>query len=153
MDSQFALQVLYPLGRCYKMVDKHFQAAFLDKDLTVSKFGILDILHHKGRVSLQEIAGTLNSSNGNITWIADALERSGLVRRVRSTADRRVVFLELTAEGRTRYRELIPFYEQTVVDMLSVLTPDEAAVLSRLLKKFGRALQERHEPGRVKAAG
>ncbi len=142
-DSQFAYRVLYPLGRCCKTVDKYFQQAFADTGFTVSKFGILDILEHKGRVSLQEIARMLNSSNGNVTWLVDAMETAGLARRVRSQTDRRVIHLEMTEAGRGKYRELLPFYERTVVDMLSVLEDSEAAQLSALLKKFGHALQER----------
>lgn len=56
---------------------------------------------HLGQAStVVELARELNMDPGAMTRLLDRLEAKGLCRRVRSDVDRRVVNVELTAEGR-----------------------------------------------------
>lgn len=50
--------------------------------------------------TVASLARDLEIDPGAMTRAMDRLEAKGLVRRERSTSDRRVVFLELTADGR-----------------------------------------------------
>jgi DNA-binding MarR family transcriptional regulator len=54
---------------------------------------------HAGNVA--ELARDCNLDAGSMTRLLDRLEAKGLIRRVRSSEDRRVVNLELTDEGRS----------------------------------------------------
>lgn len=59
------------------------------------------LMLHMGRASMvAELARECQLDTGGMTRLLDRLEAKGLVRRVRSSADRRVVNLELTAPGR-----------------------------------------------------
>lgn len=59
------------------------------------------LMLHMGRASMvAELARECQLDTGGMTRLLDRLEAKGLVRRVRSSADRRVVNIELTAPGR-----------------------------------------------------
>ena len=74
------------------------------------------------RLPMAELAGQVAFSPGGFTKVADRLVRRDLVQRTPCVEDRRVVFLELTAEGdatagrlRGRVAEMV---QDTFVDVL-----------------------------------
>jgi MarR family 2-MHQ and catechol resistance regulon transcriptional repressor len=110
-------------------------------DLTTSQFGVLESLYHLGPMSQSEIGTKLLKSSGNITLVIDNLEKRGLVRRERDTDDRRVVTVSLTQAGRELIRRIFPGHVASIVEEMSVLTPEEQETLGRLCRKLGK--QER----------
>jgi DNA-binding MarR family transcriptional regulator len=68
--------------------------------LTGSQFNVLRILRGAGKpLPMQEIAGRTVQVVPGITGVVDRLESAGLVRRDRSTEDRRVIFVSITERG------------------------------------------------------
>ncbi|MGE0312934.1 MAG: MarR family winged helix-turn-helix transcriptional regulator [Lautropia sp.] len=76
-------------------VDKRLGA----HDLTSAQWGPLLRLRTVGPSTVADLARWVQVDAGAMTRLLDRLERKGLCRRVRSTDDRRVVQVELTAEG------------------------------------------------------
>lgn len=80
-------------------VDKRLVA----HDLTTAQWGPLmrmNLNQKNGEVStVAELARWANIDAGAMTRLLDRLEKKGLCKRTRSTEDRRVVQVELTAEG------------------------------------------------------
>src|ERR1700712_5317814 len=70
------------------------------QDLTHAQWAPLFKLAHGECQTVAELARTLQSDPGAMTRALDRLEAKGLVARVRSSEDRRVVNLELTDAGR-----------------------------------------------------
>jgi DNA-binding MarR family transcriptional regulator len=60
----------------------------------------LDILDRSGPLTAGDLASASGLTAGAITVVLDRLERSGYARRMRDTADRRRVLVELTAKAR-----------------------------------------------------
>jgi DNA-binding MarR family transcriptional regulator len=56
----------------------------------------LDIVSMRGTQTAGDLARTMGLSSGAVTAMLDRLEKAGFVRRVRDTADRRRVLIELT---------------------------------------------------------
>jgi DNA-binding MarR family transcriptional regulator len=77
------------------------------QDLTHAQWMPLFKLRQARNMTVAEMARELNMDAGATTRLLDRLERKGLCKRVRSTEDRRVVMLELTAEGEAA-AELVP---------------------------------------------
>ncbi len=67
--------------------------------LTDAQWGPLMRLRVAGSCTVAELARWLLTDAGAMTRLLDRLEKKKLCRRVRSTADRRVVQVELTEEG------------------------------------------------------
>lgn len=68
-------------------------------DLTSAQWGPLLHLRKAGSSTVAELARWQQVDAGSMTRLLDRLEKKGLCKRVRSTADRRVVQVELTPEG------------------------------------------------------
>jgi DNA-binding MarR family transcriptional regulator len=72
----------------------------VDHDLTHAQWVPLYKLAHGECATVAELARKLQSDPGAMTRALDRLEAKGLVARVRSSEDRRIVNLELTEAGR-----------------------------------------------------
>lgn len=105
--------------------------------LSISQFGALEALHHRGPMCQADLARKLLRSGGNLTMVVDNLEKRGLVKRVRSTTDRRYVTVHLTDEGATLIARIFPGHAAKVAAEMAVLTPDEQGLLSGLCKRVG----------------
>jgi DNA-binding MarR family transcriptional regulator len=70
-----------------------------DGGLTLSQYGLLEGLAHRRAARVQELAASAGISASTATRILDALERRGIVRRTRSSQDRRAVAVSLTERG------------------------------------------------------
>src|SRR2546425_12968729 len=91
------------------------RATFAEEGMSFGQMVLLRVLVHKGRATPKELAQALSVTTGNITGLVDKLEAAVLVSRTRSEEDRRVVFIELTAKARQRFRKV----HRAAVDMLS----------------------------------
>ncbi len=109
--------------------------------LTGSQFGTLEVLYHLGPLCQGEIGAKLLKSPGNMTLVIDNLEKRSLIRRQRDTQDRRQITIHLTAEGQALMAEIFPRHVADLVEMFSVLTPEEQGVLGDLMKKLGQACE------------
>ena len=74
------------------------------EDAAAEYFGVnrtamrcMDVLERVGRLTAGEIATQTGLSSGAVTALLDRLERADYVRRIRDPADRRRVWVELTA--------------------------------------------------------
>lgn len=65
--------------------------------LTPPQGRVLFGLWRDGAMPIAEIAGRTGLGKSTLTGLLDRLERDGYLRRVRSTADRRVILIEPTA--------------------------------------------------------
>ena len=99
--------------------------AVLPKDITISQFGVLEVLLHCGPLCQTELAGKLLKSGGNITLIVDNLEKAGHVVRERSREDRRFVTVSLTDSGRAFITGLFPKVAASITRELSALSSAE----------------------------
>ena len=122
-------QVMAQLHGCVR-------GAFTDQGMSMGQMVLLRVLIHRGSATPKELADTLSVTTGNITGLVDKLEKAGLVTRTRSTEDRRVVHVELTAKARARFKQV----HRASVDMLSEAfdgwTLREIQDLQRLLVKL-----------------
>jgi MarR family transcriptional regulator, 2-MHQ and catechol-resistance regulon repressor len=111
--------------------------------LTQPQFGVLEMLGHLGPLTIGEIGRRMLVTGGCVTVILDNLEKEGLVERTRSSEDRRVFRVQLTASGRSTFKNIFRKHAQRVSELASVLTKGEQVQLSTLLKKLGLSLKEK----------
>jgi MarR family 2-MHQ and catechol resistance regulon transcriptional repressor len=111
--------------------------AILPAGLTISQFGALESLLHRGPMCQSELAAKLLMSGGNITLVVSNLEKSGWITRQRDEQDRRFVTVSLTDQGRTFIADLFPRVAAAITKEFSVLTTAEQFTLGWLCKKLG----------------
>ena len=98
---------------------------------------MVELLAESGGQMMRAVAEFLGVAVNSLTSIADGLERKGLLRRVRSDADRRVVHVELTQDGHSVADAVLGVKSKFHREMLAVLTEEEQAILLVLLRKIG----------------
>jgi len=90
-----------------RTVSRELDRRMADLGLTDAQWKPLLVLRQRGRTTAAELSRIGGHDAGSVTRLLDRLEAKGFVQRVRSAKDRRVVDLELTAEGK-KIAEQIP---------------------------------------------
>jgi len=141
-DEERALRLWIALARCYSTMSRLVAGKVADYGLTTPQFGVLEALYHVGPLPLGELADKLLVTGGNITYVMDRLAEQGLVERIRSRQDRRVVLACLTADGQDLVSDVFPDHTDFVTDQMSALDESEQETLRGLLKKLGKSLAD-----------
>jgi len=110
-----------------------------DQGLTVSQFGVLEALYHKGCLCQRDIGRKILKTSGNMTTVIDNLEKRGLVVREKDLADRRRLSVRLTRAGFGLIDALFPDHAAIAEQAFAVMAPAELLILGDLLKKVGKA--------------
>lgn len=114
------------------------------RDLTSAQWLPLLKLHMGHASTVAELARECKLDTGAMTRLLDRLEAKGLVARVRSSEDRRVVNLELTPEGKAAAKEIPAVLCDVQNAFLEGFTVAEWQQLKDLLRRIvanGQALQ------------
>lgn len=120
------------VGSITSQVDRRL----VDHDLTHAQWVPLFKLAHGECGTVAELARTLQSDPGAMTRALDRLEAKGLVARVRSSEDRRVVNLELTDAGR-EVAAVVPAVLAEVLNLhLAGFSREEWRALLSMLKRM-----------------
>jgi len=141
-EKDASLELWVVLSRAYNWVNAHVVRDIRCYGLNPTEFGVLEALYHKGPLPLQQLGEKVLISSGNITYTVDKLEQKQLLIRRHSPEDRRVIFAELTPQGRELLAAIFPKHAQAIQAAMSCLTPEEQVEAARLLKKLGLAAQE-----------
>ena len=137
LSTYRALNTYTKLMRAAESVTGRVNRFMAAADLTISQFGVLEALYHKGPLCQRDIAAKILKSTGNITLVIDNLEKHGLVRRERDNADRRYLTVHLTDAGTTLIAKTFTDVEAAIVTEMAVLSPREQELLGALCKKLG----------------
>lgn len=98
----------YLTRRVQNLTNPHAEAIFADQDLTFTQWISLMGLREGVAETSADLARHLNHDAGAVTRVVDELEKRGLLRRERSKADRRVVKLILTPQGKAVAKMHVP---------------------------------------------
>jgi DNA-binding MarR family transcriptional regulator len=118
--------------------------------LTMSDWHVLTALRWAGepyRRKAGELARRAELTSGSMTSRLDALEKEGLVRRLRDPDDRRSVLVELTAKGREKHEQTMGIQGQKEALLAEALTGREKDQLNALLRSVMLTLEDRY-PGK-----
>lgn len=151
---QQAVLAYVKLMRASRSVEGQVELTVNGEGLTLTQFGVLEGILHKGPMTHRELGRKVLTSAGNMTDVVDKLEARGLVRRVRASADRRQVRVELTSGGRALIENLFPRHARDIARAMSGLDTDELEQLGALLRKLGiAAARDGAEPNLADAEG
>ena len=129
-------EAILNLARTQDRVQIRFARLFREYGITDSQYNVLRILRGEGAaLPCLEIASRLISTVPGITGLIDRLEDLELVKRERSTSDRRVVNVAITAKALELLERLDPPVTRLHKELLGHLSRDESQTLIRLLEK------------------
>ncbi|HUE96053.1 MAG TPA: MarR family transcriptional regulator, partial [Longimicrobiaceae bacterium] len=140
-----ALKLWVVLNRARESLAAHLHEDAARHDLTLTEFGILEVLYHKGPMLLGEVQRRILVSSGGVTYLIDRLVSKGLVERRACPEDRRARYAALTGEGEAVIREIFPEHAERIEELLAVLGPDEQAEAIALLRRLGLSAADSKE--------
>lgn len=104
--------------------------------LSAAQFSVMASLANEERKSASDLCRVISYDAGAMTRMLDRLEGKGLIRRNRSPEDRRLVYLELTEEGRAAYPRMREFALAVANRFLRGFSKTEARQLESLLTRM-----------------
>jgi len=105
-------------------------------DITLPQFEVLCELDRcDSPVVMSRLSEQLKVTSSNITGVVDRLELKGLVKRFRSSKDRRVQYIEMTDAGQTAFTGIAADNAVYFARAFKELTDKDVIQLQKLLQK------------------
>lgn len=142
--DHLALKLWLRLLTCTNLIEGRIRRDLrTDFDCTLPRFDLLaQLARTPDGLKMSELSARLMVTGGNITGLADQLEREGLIARERVADDRRATRLRLTSQGSQRFAEMATVHEGWIVEMFGALSRDEQAQLMTLLARLKGGLAD-----------
>ncbi|MCS0632149.1 MarR family transcriptional regulator [Telluria mixta] len=113
--------------------------------ITLPRFDLMAQLErHPEGLRMGELSKRMMVTGGNVTGIADQLEREELVVRVPDPQDGRAFMLKLTPRGRAAFAEMAAVHQGWVADLFGDISPNDKATMIALLDTMKRQLNDRN---------
>ena len=114
-------------------------------ELSLSQYHHLDPLDRAGEpLATGEVALQAGVAPPTATRMLDSLERAGYVVRERQDADRRLVHVRITTEGRRAVRAKRARIAERRAQVFASLAPAERKQAARVLSSLAAAVEELH---------
>ncbi len=146
-ESKQVLRLWLRLLTSSNMIEERMRGLLKDKfDTTLPRFDLMAALYRvdQSGLTMGELSRWLMVSNGNVTGVADRLEKEGLIARQPSPTDRRTQYVTLTEAGRAAFESWAKTHEEWITNLLGDLSADEIETLLMLLSKAKTSIV-RHE--------
>ena len=115
---------------------------FKKYELTPPQGMLVFILNKHQQLKISDISKKMGLSNSTVSSLVDRLESQGLVERIRSDQDRRVVLVQLSKEMNTCLNSHQDLLENLIKDALVDFSISERNFLVESLEKFSGKIHE-----------
>jgi DNA-binding MarR family transcriptional regulator len=104
--------------------------------IQAAQYRVLGVLMKAGTLPMSEIGRRLYISKPYMTALIDTLIKEGLVERQPDLADRRVINISITEQGKKHLKQSITLYKNDLKDLLSTLNDDDLEGLCSSLESL-----------------
>lgn len=99
---QTANEILHTYLQVSRRISEELRGHFGKLNLTFPQTLVLTLLDSDGPMPISALAKATGSANSTISGVVDRLEKAGLLQRIRSERDRRVIYVDVT----DKYKEI-----------------------------------------------
>ncbi len=134
-DDHEALRLWLRMFTCTTMVERSVdQMLKREFGSSLARFDVLAQLERASDgLRMGELSAATLTSNGNVTWLVDALEAEGHVRRRTAADDRRATVVRLSAAGRRHFAAMARRHEALIARLFASLGGTERRTMTGLL--------------------
>jgi len=122
--SETNLKLVIATARFYNALFLEITKNVQSFNLTISEFGVLEMLLHKGDQPVQKVAEKILVTSGTITAVVDKLQKKGLVLRKKCEKDQRIFYVSLTAKGQHLIAKIFPKHEKFLDELLNGISDE-----------------------------
>ncbi len=126
-------EIVFQIKRLIQAEEYHTKALNKEYQVSAPQLNCIMALFKNGPLPPSQIARHILVESSTVTGIIDRLEQKGFVRRIRSSQDRRKIFIELTDSGRMLASYAPPPIQLKLHDGLKKLNRED---LDKILKSL-----------------
>lgn len=130
------------LFRSYNKIRAKESAYIQSFGLTMNQFMVLEVLYHRGDMSVGAITKLTMGTHGNTTVVVKNLKRDGWIDSVTHDKDKRSSILCITQKGRDIIETLFAGHAKNFEGYFEALSDDEVESLFFLLRKLNKSQQK-----------
>lgn len=136
------LELMFSVGRLMKGEMKFSSHT---ANLSLLQIQALMFIDKSGEVQMKDLANNFTITLPTATSLVDNLIKAGLVLRTRSTEDRRVVTIKLSAQGKRLFAKIARERTEKMNTMLSYISHKEREELFKVLSSLKKNLERENE--------
>lgn len=144
-DSNPALEALALFRVVFKSANRHFHEIEKKAGIGGASLWALAEVAEAGNLTVSGLAKAMSIHQSTASNLMEKLESSGYILRVRSTDDRRVVYLTITDKGREALTKAPPPYRGILPDALMRLNTETLDQLNQNLQELVSLLDHKHD--------
>jgi len=147
-DDHRSLKLWLRLLSCSTQVETTIRKRLrVEAGITLARFDFMAQLHrHPDGLTMSVLSRCLMVTGGNVTGLADELEKEGLVERAAEPHDRRSSRVSLTRKGRRLFDKLAATHESWVVSLFAGMSPTDMRQMYALLGTLRTQLVHHDSP-------
>ena len=134
LDFTTSLPML--LNRSLDAIMPPYRDLFQEFGVTEQQWRVLRVLWEQKHLTSAQISILTLLPSPSLVGILDRLEKKELVKRLRSSSDRREINITITDKGRELQSEVMPKVKKIQDQIKAILTDPEWRELSKSLKKI-----------------
>jgi len=134
----FTLSLTMLLNRSLDAIMPPYRDLFQEFGVTEQQWRVLRVLWEQKHLTSAQISNLTLLPSPSLVGILDRLERKGLVKRLRSTSDRREINITITNLGRELQSKVMPKVKLIQDQTREKLSPTEWKQINNILKKLDR---------------
>lgn len=113
-----------------------------EADLHPTHFHILHMVEHEGPLMMRTIAEKLSIKKSNLTPLVRKLLEKKLVAKQRDEADGRIIYIQLTGEGKAYLSDKKSLLENVITQRLTPLSDADRKALSKAMDQLYQVLEK-----------
>lgn len=138
-NTDKAMTTWIQLFRSFNKIRAKESAYIQSFDLTMNQFQVLEVLYHRGDLSIGAITKLTMGTPGNVTVVVRNLKRDGFISVIPHAKDKRTSILSITPKGKDVIEKLFPDHAKNLESYFEVLSDDEMDTLFNLLRKLQKS--------------
>ncbi|MBC8193928.1 MAG: MarR family transcriptional regulator [Candidatus Marinimicrobia bacterium] len=142
--EKLVLDTFIKFSRANNTLNQFMRHNVEQQGLTISQFGVLEVLKHIGPLSVKEIGQKLLMTTSNLVTVIDNLVKQELVKRVPCDHDRRSIIIHLTQKGSGFIEPVFRNHLDELLNCFSVIDDQQLITLGSLSKELGLKQKEKH---------
>jgi MarR family 2-MHQ and catechol resistance regulon transcriptional repressor len=128
------------LLRAYNKIRANEVAYITSFGITMNQFEVLEVLYHRGDLTVGAITKLIMSTPGNVTVVIRNLKRDGYITTFPDPSDKRASILSLTEKGKGLIEKVFPGHAKNFEGYFEALSDEETDTLFTLLRKLHKSV-------------
>ncbi len=135
-DNSSSIKLALMFRKAERIVKGRENRFLRDYNLTSMQYCVMEVLHHRGSMSVQQLIDAVYATPGNMTVVIHNMERDGYIRREKNPKDRRSYKITLSEAGEELITRVIIGHVKMIGETMSIFSEEEKAEIIESLNKF-----------------